>query len=203
MFINEYISRQFAFPKGIGGKAAAKLMNGLNEKHYKAVNKYVNKNNGSRILDIGVGNGFMLKILSKYPGVKLYGIDVSMDMLENAQKKNKDAAALNKIMLSQASVTELPYNDEWFDTIYTVNTIYFWGDVQKGFEEVFRTLKKGGNFICTFYSKQWLDDIKAGEGYERFEPGQLRKIAQENGFVNVKIKIIKRDKAYFLIGEKL
>lgn len=201
--INKYVGRQFSNPVGIGGTIAAKTMNIINKEHYRAVKKYVCKNNGARVLDIGFGNGHMIKLLSGYAGVKLYGIDISPDMLEKAQALNADGVSLNRIMLSQASVTDLPYNDGWFDTVYTINTVYFWGEYEKAFAEILRVLKSGGNFICTFYSNEFLDKLPpAKDGFVKFTPQQLRAMARENGFVNVKVKILKEDKAFCLIGEK-
>lgn len=204
MSIKEYIGEQFAVPTGVGGALSARFMNFFNGVQYKAVEKFVCRDGGQRILDVGFGNGYMLSRLSKKLDAKLYGIDISADMLEKAADKNTDGVTLNKIMLSQASVTELPYNDDFFDTIYTVNTVYFWGDMPKAFEEILRVLKSGGNFICAFYSKDFLDKLPyCDTGFDKFTPSELRSIARENGLVNVKVKILKEGRAYCLIGEKL
>lgn len=204
MSIKEYIGEQFAVPTGIGGTLSAKFMNIFNSAHYKAVEKFVCKRDGAKILDIGFGNGKVLKDLSKKLNAKLYGIDISPDMVEKAINKNADGVTLNKIMLSQASVTDLPYNYNFFDTVYTVNTVYFWGDMPKAFEEILRVLKSGGNFVCSFYSADFLDRLPyCDTGFDKFTPSRLRSLARENGLVNVKVKIIKEGKTYCLIGEKL
>lgn len=203
MSLSEYIGKQFAEPEGIGGAVATKMMNFMNYEQYRAVEKFVCKDNGARILDVGFGNGKVLKNLSKKLDAKLYGIDISADMLDSACERNSDAVALNKMMLMQASVTDLPYNDDFFDTVYTINTIYFWNDLPKAFSEILRVLKNGGNFICTFYTKDFLDKLSyCDEGFDKFTPQQVRSMARENGFHNVKVKILKEGKAYCLIGVK-
>ncbi len=203
MSLKEYIGEQFAVPTGIGGTLSTAFMNIFNSDHYRAVERFVCKDNGARILDIGFGNGYMLSKLSKKLDSKLYGIDISADMVEKAMQKNTDGVTLNKIMLSQASVTELPYNGNFFDTVYTVNTVYFWGDMSKAFEEILRVLKSGGNFICAFYSKDYLDKLPyCDTGFDKFTPSELRRLARGNGLVNVKVKILKEGRAYCLIGEK-
>lgn len=203
MSIKEYIGEQFSNPTGIGGAAAARVMNIINREHYRAVGKFVCRDSGAKILDIGFGNGYMLSRLSKKLDAKLYGVDISADMLEKATDKNIDAVTLNKMMLQQASVTDLPYNDGFFDTVYTINTIYFWGDITKAFDEIRRVLKNGGNFICTFYSKAWLDKLPyCDTGFDKFTPSQVRSLARENGFHNVKVKILKENAAFCLVGEK-
>lgn len=203
MSLKEYIGGQCAYPEGVGGAVISKGMNILNTSHYKAVKKFVCKDKNAKILDIGFGNGYLLKKLSKELDAKLYGIDVSYDMLRKAGHKNDDAVTLNRVILRQGYASELPYNDNFFDTIYTVNTIYFWEDISKAFEEIFRVLKDGGNFICTFYSKEFLDKLPyCDSGFNKFTPSVVRSLAREFGFCNVKVKILKEDKAFCLIGEK-
>lgn len=204
MSFKEYIGSQFAEPNGVGGLITTKIMNVMNTEHYRAVEKFVCKNKGARILDVGFGNGQMLKVLDKKLDAKLYGIDISSDMLDTAVEKNYDAVTLNKMMLQQASITSLPYNDDFFDTVFTINTIYFWEDMTKAFSEVLRVLKNGGSFVCTFYSKDYLDKLSyCDTGFAKFTPQTVRSLARENGFHNVKIKILKEGKSYCLVGEKI
>lgn len=203
MSLKEYIGGQFAEPEGIGGAFAAKIMNVMNAEHYRAVERFVCKDDGAKILDIGFGNGHMLKILDKKLNAKLYGIDISPDMIEKASRKNGEAVSLNRMALQMANITELPYNDNFFDTVYTINTVYFWGDLTRAFDEIRRVLKDGGNFVCTFYSKNYLDTLAyCDTGFDKFTPQELRSLARENGFHDVKVKILKEGKSYCLIGQK-
>lgn len=204
MSLKEYIGGQFAEPEGIGGAVATKLMNIMNSEHYKAVERFVCHEDGAKILDIGFGNGHMLRILDKKLNAKLYGIDISPDMIEKAARKNNEAVSLNRMALQMANVNELPYNDNFFDTVFTINTVYFWGDLTRAFEEIRRVIKDGGNFVCTFYSKAFLDSLPyCNTGFDKFTPQELRSLARENGFHNVKVKILKEGKSYCLIGQKI
>lgn len=203
MNLKKYIGSQFAEPSGMSGLVSAKIMNIMNAEHYRAVEKFVCKEKGARILDVGFGNGYMLKILDKKLEAKLYGIDISSDMLERASRKNHDAVSLNRMALQLADITELPYNDNFFDTVYTINTVYFWNNIAGAFDEIRRVLKDGGNFICTFYSQNYLDTLPfCDTGFDKFTPQELRSLARENGFHDVKVKILKEDSSYCLIGVK-
>ena len=51
---------------------------------------------------------------------------------------------------------DLTFADEQFDTVVTVNTIYFWEDTVKGLKEIRRVLKSEGTFYSAVYSKQWM-----------------------------------------------
>ena len=175
MSIKEYIGGQCANPEGLGGLACAKFMNFFNAEHYRAVKKFVCKLDGARILDIGFG-----------------------------KRKNRDGVNTNKVILQQGKAEELPYNDDFFDTVYTVNTIYFWEDTAKVLDEVRRVLKDGGNFICTFYTKGYLDKLPyCDTGFDKFTPQQVRSMARERGFHDVKVKILSDCKAYCLVGTKI
>mgnify|MGYP004505847039 FL=1 len=204
MSIKEYIGGQFADPEGLGGIACAKFMNIFNAEHYRAVKKFVCKLDGARILDIGFGNGVTIKKLSKSINAKFYGVDISADMVEKAKRENRDGVNTNKVILQQGKAEELPYNDDFFDTVYTVNTIYFWEDTAKVLDEVRRVLKDGGNFICTFYTKGYLDKLPyCDTGFDKFTPQQVRSMARERGFHDVKVKILSDCKAYCLVGTKI
>lgn len=145
-----------------------------------------------------------IKKLSKNINAKFYGVDISADMVEKAKRKNRDGVNTNKVILQQGKAEELPYNGDFFDTVYTVNTIYFWEDTAKVLDEVRRVLKDGGNFICTFYTKGYLDKLPyCDTGFGKFTPQQVRSMARERGFHDVKVKILSDCKAYCLIGTKI
>ncbi len=195
MSLKGYIGSQFAMPRGKGGRISTAIMNLINTEHYRAVNNYVCKQEGARVLDIGFGNGYMLRLLSRYEGLKLYGIDISADMINSAS----DVSA----QLIQASVTDIPFFEGFFDSIYTINTVYFWEEYEQAFASVKRVLKNGGEFICTFYGNEYLDKLPyCDEGFRKFTPYELRDMAKENGFADVKIKILEKDKSYCLICKK-
>lgn len=44
-------------------------------------------------------------------------------------------------------VGALPYGDGAFDLVTAFETVYFWPDLEKAFQEILRTLKPGGRFL--------------------------------------------------------
>ena len=85
-----------------------------------------------------------------------------------------------------------------------IYAIYFWEDTAKVLDEVRRVLKDGGNFICTFYTKGYLDKLPyCDTGFDKFTPQQVRSMARERGFHDVKVKILSDCKAYCLVGTKI
>lgn len=72
----------------------------------------------SSLLDIGCAKGFMLHDLQELiPGIKLHGLDVSKYALEHAKEEVKD-------LLSIGNAKDLPFDDNSFDAVMSINTIH-------------------------------------------------------------------------------
>lgn len=201
----ELMTKQFAKPEGKAGRFFTLAMNVFNFKLYNAVYNFVSKDEGAKILDVGFGNGDMLKRLDEKLDAQLYGIDISQDMMTAALKANAEAVADKRMFLEVAPVEEMPYEGGVFDTVYTINTIYFWQEPDKAMGEILRVLKDGGRFVCAFYGEKYFEKYKHFRGeYEKYYTvGELKELAQRHGFENVKIKVVNAKAfAYCLIGEK-
>lgn len=61
----EYIGSQFGNPRGIVGKICCIIMNVINNKMYIKTVSMISLPEKSRVLDIGYGNGYLLKLLDK------------------------------------------------------------------------------------------------------------------------------------------
>ena len=60
--------------------------------------------------------------------------------------------------LTIADVVSLPFEDESFERIYTVNTHYFWSDIDKGLQEITRVMKPDALFLIVGTTKNiWID----------------------------------------------
>lgn len=105
-------------------------------------------NDGDRVLDIGCGGGKTLQILSKLnPNGIIYGIDFSTQAVKESIKLNKANVARGSVIVKEASVSSIPYDDQFFDAITAFQTHYFWPSLEQDVEEVWRVLKNGGKFI--------------------------------------------------------
>ena len=203
--VKKLMKTQFAKPEGKAGEFFTLAMNVINFKLYNAVYNFVPKDEGVKILDVGYGNGDMLKRLDEKLDAVFYGIDISQDMKVLATKANADAVANDRMFLTTGDVEDMPFDDSLFDCVYTINTVYFWNDADKAMDEIVRTLKGGGRFICAFYSKAYFDRSEKFkfEGETYYTTGELKALAQKHGLENVKVKVVDEKKfMYCLIGEK-
>jgi ubiquinone/menaquinone biosynthesis C-methylase UbiE len=79
---------------------------------------HYNLKSGDRILDIGCGKAFLLyEFTQVVPGIEVAGIDISEYGLEHAKEEVKP-------FLTQGPCQELPYRDDEFDFVYSLNTFH-------------------------------------------------------------------------------
>ena len=107
---------------------------------------------GSRILDVGCGRGFYLKVLSDtFPGLKLCGLDLSREYLTVAEKFINNG----KVELTSGSIEDLPYKNNSFDSVIASEVLEHVEDDSKAIGEIYRVLKRGGNALITVPNKKY------------------------------------------------
>lgn len=199
MNLTEYIGSQFGKPRGIAGKICCIIMNVINKKMYIKVSDTVLKNACKDILDIGCGNGYLEKQLSMQHGVKMRGIDISEDMITSAAKRNKTAVEQGRVTLSLGDCCKLEFQDGMFDSVISVNTIYFWSDTVKALSEIKRVLKDNGIFVNAVYSQEFLKKLSyTKKGFKYFSQKDYISDGKKAGFSDVVIEEIANGKSYLI-----
>ncbi|ASD67485.1 class I SAM-dependent methyltransferase [Pseudoalteromonas piscicida] len=79
---------------------------------------HFNLSNDSSVLDVGCAKGFMLfDLMMALPDIQLKGIDISDYAIEHAKDEVKPH-------LLNACASDLPFEDNSFDTVISINTIH-------------------------------------------------------------------------------
>eukprot|EP01027_Heterolobosea_sp_BB2_P016226 GEZU01023117.1.p1 GENE.GEZU01023117.1~~GEZU01023117.1.p1 ORF type:complete len:237 (-),score=66.08 GEZU01023117.1:97-807(-) len=80
------------------------------------------------------------------PSGKMYGIDLSADMLENCKRRAASfgiTAENNRMELVKGDATILPFPDETFDFVVSTQVLEYVPDIEKALREIHRVLKRG------------------------------------------------------------
>lgn len=99
-------------------------------------------NHKSKVLDVGCAKGFLLyDLVDLIPGIYVQGLDISYYAVSNAQKEIKDS-------LQVGDARALPYQDNSFDLVLSLNTLHnFEGpELIKAIQEIQR-VSKGQSYI--------------------------------------------------------
>jgi SAM-dependent methyltransferase len=98
-----------------------------------------------QVLEIGFGPGLAVAELARAGAGRVYGIDHSSVMLQQASRRNAAAIRADRVTLINASVDQLPATlDGLFDAILAVNSLGFWPAPAQQLAELRRRLAPGG-----------------------------------------------------------
>ena len=103
------------------------------------------------LLEVPVGTGVLtMPLYASLTNAAVTCLDYSADMMENA-KKRAAAMDISNVAFVQGDVSALPFEDESFDIVLSLNGFHAFPDKDAAFRETFRVLKKGGVFCGCFY----------------------------------------------------
>ena len=179
------IAGQLRKPEGTLGKEIGGRMNEGNLLMNKEVIDELDVTTNDNILEIGMGNGFFVKyILSKDQTVQYTGCDYSEIMVNEAGILNERFIKNKQARFQASNAMQLPFDGEYFDKVFTINTVYFWDDVKKVLSEIARVLKKNGLFIVAIRPKSVMDNLPVTKyGFNTFSKTDLEDLLAKNGFI--------------------
>ncbi len=112
----------------------------------KEVTKNIDKMRRFNVLDVACGWGRVSsELLKKYNNIKINGVDVSKTFVDIY---NRDLFPRGKATV--ASMVDLPYENKKFDFVFLIVSLMYLPtirDQNRAIKEMFRVLKKGGNFV--------------------------------------------------------
>jgi len=95
-----------------------------------------------KILDVGCGAGWLCGLLvDKVPQGQVVGVDVADAMVRRARKAYTDRI---NMMFITAGVDDIPWDENFFNKIVSVESAYYWPDPAAGLREIFRVLQPEG-----------------------------------------------------------
>lgn len=104
-----------------------------------------------KLLEVPVGTGVLtMPIYRDLPDADITCLDYSPDMIAAAEEK-AEALGIRNISFLQGDVGALPFEDESFDIVLSLNGFHAFPDKDAAYRETYRVLKPGGTFCGCFY----------------------------------------------------
>ena len=102
------------------------------------------KNNPKNVLDIATGTADLAIITAKYTNAEIIGLDISDQMLKVGKEKITNKNLDSRIKLINGDAENLSFNNETFDAITVGFGVRNFENLEKGLNEIYRVIKKGG-----------------------------------------------------------
>lgn len=129
-----------------------------NKYYYDYLTEFLKFNitENSSIIEIGCGTGYLLGKLNPSRGV---GIDSSAEMIKAAKEKNPHLE-FYEMNCEHISL------EEKFDFVIISDTIGYFKDVQKSFEQIHKLCKQETRVIITYFNFLWLPILNLAEFFK-------------------------------------
>lgn len=149
------------------------------------------------ILDIGCGGGRTLqKLAALAPKGTVFGVDFSETSVAMSEKFNRSLVDSGRVVVQQASVSRLPFDDQTFDLVTAIETHFYWPDLPNDVREVLRVLKPGGALVLIAEAYKGGKHARAIEmfadamrplGYSHLDVAEHRDLLVRAGYEDVEV----------------
>lgn len=156
------------------------------------------------VLDVGCGGGKNLKrLLNQSKNINAIGVDQSSESVKTSTRKNRRAVKSGRLQVVQGSVEALPFASNLFDLVTAIESVHYW-DIEKGVSEVYRTLKKGGQFLIVneTQTSDGLGAFLAEAGFKVYTKQQLESYLKKAGFSKIRTDVNENGKWIAIVAEK-
>ena len=150
---------------GLLGQAALRIFWALDDVAYEKFLAQafagLPENFSGRLLEVPVGTGVLsLPRYRELDGAEIFCVDYSDKMLDVAKLRARQLN-LRGVKFLQGDVAQMPFSDDFFDAVLTINGLHVFPDKAAAFAEMRRVLRRGGIFCGCMYVKglTWRTDL--------------------------------------------
>jgi len=129
---------------------------GLEKRHWETTRQLIelmHVDEYDNVLDLGCGVGWATRVLAQRAARGMaIGIDLSDRMIHQARKEYRNP---HNTFFLVADASGIPFGDAFFNSLLSVESIYFYPGLDLAFHEVHRVLKPGGKafFLIGYYEE--------------------------------------------------
>ncbi|MGD0640280.1 MAG: methyltransferase domain-containing protein [Roseiarcus sp.] len=188
----EAFGRQLRCPTGRAGEFIGWLMGIANARPYEVAIDALDPRPGEWVLELGFGPGHGLKALAARLGDgRVFGLDQSAPMVEQAVRRNRAAIAAGRMRLAQGPFSRSPWPDGAFDAILLVNVVYFFDYRGRDIREVYRVLRDGGRIAVYATDRSTMEKwpFARPDTHRTFDRAELLHFLESAGFDKADIEI--------------
>jgi ubiquinone/menaquinone biosynthesis C-methylase UbiE len=144
------------------------------ERHHLSITEQtlplMNLKAGHRVLDLGCGAGWATRMLANMVSGgpegsgQVVGLDLSDHMVRRARSASRH---LDNVMFIWASAQQIPWEENYFEKVFSVESFYYFPDQDRVLAELFRVMAPMGELflLLNLYrdnppSLTWVDHIK-------------------------------------------
>lgn len=139
----------------------------------------------ARVLDVGCGDGWTVRLLAdRLSEGAFVGIDLSPEMVRLARRS---CASLENVLFAPAAAEEIPWAEDYFTHILSIESAYYWPEPALAARELYRVAAHGGSLHILInyyaenpYSAGWEDAM--GLALHRFSATQWERLLNTAGF---------------------
>ncbi len=195
-----FLARQAGRPAGLLGRALLRLMAAETSRMNREVLDALALAGDESLLEVGYGHGRTLAAAGeRAPGVRLAGIDVSVEAARLAARRCRRLIAAGSLDLRVGDSAELPWPDGAFDKAFAVHTLYFWREPARNLGEIRRVLRRGGLFVLAF--RERTDSVVAAfpaEVYRFYRIEEVAALLRAAGFESVDLEASRESTAVYI-----
>ncbi len=186
------IAYQLSCPTGVDGIEMGALLNRTNQEMIAKSISLLRIDDRNRVLELGHGNCSHLEDVLKYgPQVKYFGLEISKTMQRESEGVNRKYLSKNRASFQLYDGFKIDYVSNFFERIFTVNTIYFWENPKALLSEIYRVLKPEGLFVLTFVNSNSMKNlpyVSESNLFELYDIHKLRRLIYNTNFEILDIK---------------
>ena len=198
------LAKQLRKPEGDIGKEVGRTMAEMNEQANALTLACLDIQPEDHVLEIGFGPGEALaEAVSMTRDGFVAGIDHSQEMVDMASARNQRSIIQDRLELTVGDASSLPYEDESFDKVFSINVLHFWEDPALPLAEMRRVLRPGGTAAIFLYKPEsWMPGFKESGVFHEYSPLDLEKRLIAAGFrdANVHAKLTGNGEGYCVVA---